>query len=326
MGYLAPQRFDDEALSGWLVRIAHAHYLALKELLNLSGLCWHRLEKGDPQHLRSLSTMLGTTVDAREGRLWRVRDARTRSPAYFWVVCPACLDGDVASHRAPYIRSRWSDPFATFCLEHNMPLTPQVTIDPFGKMFSEVTDMFDGSAYRYLHDLDAHDMTALSAFALDIGSSTSKSIAQKIREVSDIGAALMLPMRRAFPHSVVGKLNTRYGRRSILWRCTDFEPDTVWRYWAPGRLGLLRAALSLLEDPGAPRQGGEGLHDYGRRVAARRKNISAPGQSICDPLLFLTMALSPEHRRFVTERSVAWRPPMRVRWEDCVVLADQLRP
>lgn len=326
MGYLAPQRFSDEALSGWLVRIAHAHYLTLEELLSLTSLCWYRLDRGDPQHLQSLSTMLGTTVGAPGLRLGRVRDARTQSPAWYWVVCPVCLNGDVANNRAPYIRSGWFDPFATYCVEHNMPLMPQIKRDPFGSMFGEVTDMFDGSAHQYLRDLDAHDMAALRTFALDVGGSVSKSTAQMIREVSDVAAALMLPVRRAFPYSVVHKLNTRSGRRSILWRGTDFEPNTIWSSWSPGRLGLLRAALSLLEPPGEPREEGGGLHDYGRRLTARRKRISAPGQSISDPLLFLPMALSPAHRTFVTERSVAWRPPMRVRWQDCLALTEQLRP
>lgn len=294
MGYLAPPRFRDEALSAWLVRIAHAHYLTLEELLNLTGLCWHRLEKGDPQHLRSLSTMLGTTVDTPKRRLWRVRNPRRESPAYYWVACPICLDGDVAHNRVPYIRSGWSDPFATYCVEHDMPLTPQATQDPFGQMFCETTDMFDGRVYRYLKDLDEHDMAALHAFTLNVSGATRKSTGQLTREVCDVGAALTLPVWRGFPYSVVHYLNTCSGRRSILSHSTDFEPDTVWRSGAPGRLGLLRAALSLLECPARLRE---------------------EGASISDPLLFLTKALSPEHLRLVTERSVAWRPPTRMRWE-----------
>lgn len=323
MGYLAPPRFNDEAISGWLVRIAHAHYLTLRELLSLTSLCWHRLDKGDPRHLRSLSTMLGMAVNAPGQRVARVRDARLASPAYYWVVCPVCLDGDVANDCAPYIRSGWSDPFATYCVEHDMPLVPQIAGDAFGSMFGEVTDMFDGRAYKYLQDLDAYDIAALHAFALDIATPVSAFTAKRIRELSDVGAALMLPTQRGFPYSVLHELNTRHGRRPILWCGADFDPDTIWRYQTPGRLGLLRAALSLLEPPAATREEGAELHNHEQRLTARSRRISAPGRSVSDPLLFLAVALSPEHRRCVTDRSVAWTPATRVRWEDCLVLIEQ---
>jgi len=323
MGYLAPPRFSDEAISGWLVRIAHAHYLTLQELLSLTGLCWHRLERGNPQHLRWLSTMLGMEVKTTARRLGRVREARSKSPAFYWVACPICLDDDVANNRTPYIRSGWSDPFATFCVEHDMPLMPQIAGDAFGSMFGEATDMFDGRTYKYLQDLNAYDIAALHAFALDIAAPVSASTAKRIREVSDVGAALMLPTQRGFPYSVVHELNTRHGRRSILWRGADFEPDTIWRLRTPGRLGLLRAALSLLQPPAATSEEGAELHIHEQRLTARSRRISAPGRSVSDPLLFLAVALSPEHRRCVTDRSVGWRPATRVRWEDCLALIEQ---
>jgi hypothetical protein len=137
MGYLAPARIHDEALSSWLVRIAHAHYLTLAQLQRLTGLCWYRLDEGDLKQVQTFSTMLGRQVEALRRNLLRNRDALPFSPASTWVVCPACLEDDAASGGTPYIRNAWVDPLATFCLDHDLPLVHQNTTDPFGKMFAE---------------------------------------------------------------------------------------------------------------------------------------------------------------------------------------------
>lgn len=307
-----------------MIRIAHAHYLTLEELLKLTGLCWYRLDEGSPDQVEVLSRMLGAPVDAARRNLRRDPEALPPSPAYSWVVCPHCFDGDVASKRTPYIRVAWSDPLATYCLEHNLPLMPQHQRDAFGKMFSEVADMFEVSSYQYVRDLDVYDMEALRVFALGARRPVTKSTERKIREVSDIAAALLLPADRYYPRSVIDRLNYQFGRRVTIRPCEDFEPDMAWAYWAPWRLALLRAALSLLERPRKPGRAGAGVHRYGRWLTKGSRGIRAPRQSLRDPLLFLAVTLSTEDRRILTDRSAAWRPPIRARWRDCLVLIDQL--
>jgi hypothetical protein len=323
MGYLAPARIDDEALSGWLVRIAHAHYLTLAQLRRETGLCWYRLDEGDLEHVQALSTMLGRPVEEAQRNLLRDRDDLPPSPADTWVVCPACLESDVADGGAPYIRKAWVDPLATFCLEHDLPLVHQDISDPFGKVFADTTGMVEFNAYQYIRDLEAKDILRLSAFEADRRRPDSRSKRRKIREVADIAAALVLPADRYFPHSVVDHLNTCYGRRAIIRRRRDFNPDVAWSYWARARLGLLRATLSLLERPRKPQRKGTGVHNYGQWLTKRSKQTETPGQALVDPLLFLAVALCPDDRRIVTERSAGWRPPIRRRWKDCATLVDR---
>ncbi len=318
---MAPARYADEALSAWLVRIAHAHYLTLDEFLRLSRLCPSSLDQGDPGHIAALATMIGTTVE-RPMAIFPPRPATSRLAAdATWLTCPFCLEQDAESGRSPYIRQAWVHPLATYCLDHEAPLSFQWEGDWFGKIFRYQLEMFRVSPSRYLDSLTVHEVLRFRALALRLRRPATKSTHRKIQEICDVVAVLALPSRRGF-NSVIDSLNLwRRGRQQGN-RRPQFDPELVWSLEGPVRLGFLCAALSLLARP-ARRVAGRVRHGFGSRRFRRSKADSA-GRAAIDPLIVLADALSAETRAILTARSAGWRSPIRARWAMAESLVSRL--
>ncbi|CAG0995456.1 hypothetical protein RHDC4_02790 [Rhodocyclaceae bacterium] len=140
-----PHRLDDELLSFWIVRLAHANGLKLQTFTTLafgrSASLWNRdIDRcASNEFLARLSTQTGSTVEelkggtlaAYEGLLFSRHNPsgntnwilplgiyhRTRK-AYGVQFCPSCLFED----SVPYFRRRWRLAFSTVCDRHGVML------------------------------------------------------------------------------------------------------------------------------------------------------------------------------------------------------------
>lgn len=137
-----PKPLDDELLSCWLVRIAHANNLKVQtfcdRVFGHDRQIWNRdIDRFAPRWLiNRLSTQTGTPLKvAHETALTTYRvhlyPKRRNSGVLTWILpleiwhrkhngyglqfCPACL----AEDEIPYFRKRWRVALYTFCTKHN---------------------------------------------------------------------------------------------------------------------------------------------------------------------------------------------------------------
>lgn len=136
-----PQRFPDELLSFWIMRVAHANQLKLQTFSNLTFGRSANLWNGDVDRyvpeklLLKLGEKTGATLDSmRAGMLTSyegcVFDRHNHKGLSSWVLplgiyhrtrqgfgvqyCPECLFWD----EVPYFRKQWRLSFATVCYKH----------------------------------------------------------------------------------------------------------------------------------------------------------------------------------------------------------------
>lgn len=140
-----PHRLDDELLSFWIVRLAHANGLKLQTFTSLGfgrdATIWNRdidrcasdefLERLSAQTGSTVEQLKGGTLTSYEGQLFTHHNPngntnwilplgiyhRTRR-AFGMQFCPSCLFED----SVPYFRRRWRIAFSTICDRHGVML------------------------------------------------------------------------------------------------------------------------------------------------------------------------------------------------------------
>lgn len=323
----AVTREEGEALSSWLARIARAHLLDLEHVADEVG-CRLQLVDHAPAEKTLVQIARRTAVDTDKVRaavhpLLTATDRPSRGELD-WRVCAACLENDGQAGRALHVRTAWTHPLSTVCLEHRAPLLMLTEAQasamlPFGVSLPRQDHGLSSVSEEPLGSL------ILAAERVDPGRSATPDLATLTREVRDLVDALSV------------QINFALGGGAAL---TLFEEPRRGRHIAPlaltlpqglltgldpaDRLLFARAAVALRWPSPGYRQEREVLGDWFSRVVAvvvpkgRRRVIGDVGM---DPLGLLAIAMPTRPFHQLRLRAEGWSEELRTRWAAAEQLA-----
>ncbi|OGN42874.1 MAG: hypothetical protein A2623_08850 [Caulobacterales bacterium RIFCSPHIGHO2_01_FULL_70_19] len=327
LSFPAVRREEGEALSSWLARIARAHLLDMDHVADEVG-CRVQLVDHAPAEEILAQIARRTGVD-----LYQVRAAvhplltgsdRPLRAELDWRVCPACLAQDAGAGRALFVRTAWTHPLATVCLEHRSPLLTPTAAQASAMLPSDV------SLPRQDHGLSSIEREPLDSLLLAAErvrptKSITPDVGTLVREVRDLVDALSVQINLALGTGAALTLfeEPRRGRHIAPLALT--LPEDILAALDPAdRLLFARAAIALRWPSPGYRQEREVLGDWFSRVVdvvvpkGRRRVIGDVGM---DPLGLLAMALPVQPFHQLRARAGGWSEEFRGRWAAAEQLA-----
>lgn len=322
----AVKREEGEALSSWLARIAKVHLLTLDEVgeeiscpvtaadHTACAETLLRIARRTGANLADVHAAvhphLTVTVSSRRDLDWRV--------------CPQCLAADQEAGRAIHIRSAWTHPLVTVCLEHQAPL-----VIPSAENCANLLPEQEP------HPRPDHGLRTLSGEPLDSLLRAARLVSPSApvgpeslmltREVRDLVDALGVQMNICLGRgAVLGLFEHPRRGRTVRAMSLELPAGLLDDLEAADRLLFVRAALAIRwpsADGGLER---EVLGDWFSRLTAlvvpkgRRRVI---GAHALDPLGLLAVALPVRPFHCLRGRAARWSVELQRRWAAAEQLA-----
>jgi hypothetical protein len=339
LSILAPPMQSDEALSSWLVRIADANLITVREMEQILGGVVTGPDRGDLTLLPRIAAMTRQQEEILAQAPLPDLIAYPIPPSdyplrpgfnapYCWAVCQNCLEEDRARGVPPYIRRSWTHPLAVVCAEHATKLIAHSysTIAIASNLTLYGGEDVRGSVFGGV-DFDNKDMLARVQRVLD-GSGDAEVLQELFklrRAVSDLIDGLATRMRPPRNEALISIFERTLLGSKMLQGSRDI-PSGWWEdLGANTRLFYTRVALRILAEPVDP------LEDDGKFPAQtwpyawyRYSKVegwqSVFTHAVRDPLFLLPMELPRLILVDLDERSRAWPTDLRRRWTYAVAV------
>lgn len=343
LAVLAPPIQPDEALSSWLVRIADAHLITVREMEQILGGVVTGPDRGD---LTLLPRIAATTRQREEILVQAPLSDLIAHPIppsdypphpgfnapYCWAVCQNCLEKDKARGVPPYIRRSWTHPLAVVCVEHATKLISHrhstVKIASNLTLYGDEAGGEDmrGSVFGDV-DFDNKDMIARVQRALD-GAGDAETLGELIklrRAVSDLIDALATRMRPPRNEALISIFEWTLLGSKVLQGSRDIPSGWWENLGANMRLFYTRVALRIFAEPVDPLEDDGNFPAHTWPYAWYRYSKVEGWQSVFthairDPLFLLPMELPRLILVDLDERSRAWPADLRRRWTYAVAV------
>lgn len=343
LSILAPPIQPDEALSSWLVRIAEAHLITVRELEKILGGVVTDPDRGDLSLLPRIAAMTRQREDTLEQAPLADLVAHPVHPSdypprpgfnapYCWAICQNCLAEDEARGAPPYVRRSWTHPLAVVCTKHATQLIAYgystISIASNTTLYGDV-DGFEYWRYPMFGgvNFDNAEMIVRVQETLN-GSADPEGLNELVklrRAVSDLIDALATRMRPPRNEALISIFERTLLDSNVLQGSRDIPLGWWEDLGANIRLFYTRVALRIFAEPLDPLEDDGMFPAHSWPYAWYRHSKVEGWQSVFthavrDPLFLLPMELPRVMLIDLDERSRAWPADLRRRWTYAVAV------
>ncbi|WP_410213196.1 TniQ family protein [Phenylobacterium sp.] len=324
-----------EALSSWLVRIAHRQLLSLHEVGWEIGVELHEPDRNpDRAALAGITARTGRSIAELEAMV-HPAFLKAAAPAGLpvplaWAVCRSCLQEDVAMERPPHVRVNWTHPLATCCPTHREPLVPHgqagvdLVGDPTNEGWTRASEPLDLNIARM-----QPEELRLGEAAAALIESRSPAAQDLLRvwtlEVLDVVDALCTQMNICMGRGpLMSGLEMRWGQVSTRGGSPELRTAAAYEISTAARLSHVRAAMRILGAPGCPPTPDPALTQWVEecaRLSVPKARQRALKYASLDPLVLVALALPVTSFHLMGARAEHWSPHGEARWRAAATVA-----